>query len=104
MVVQTRTITDNEDAIELIEIPENLPNNVIEDESIVNLESKVKKLENNIAITAKSLLSYINELKTHNSEIEQLKCNYVSMRDFVVSQNDGIIELEKKDNLTTTKF
>jgi len=104
MVVQTRTIAENEGSIELIEIPESFPNNVIENDSILILESKLRKLENKIIVTAQSILNLIAEQKTHASEIERLEDYYVSMRELVVSQNDRIDELEKKDSLTSTKL
>jgi len=104
MVVQTRTIAENEGPIEFIEIPKSLPNNVIGNDSILILDSKLRKLENKIIVTAQSILNLIAEQKTHASEIERLGDYYVSMRELVVSQNDRIEELERKDSLTSTKL
>jgi restriction system protein len=104
MVVQTRTIAENAGSINVIEVPESLPNEVFENESILILESKLRKLENKIVVTAQSILNLITELKTHTTAIDRFENYYISMRELVVSQNDRIDDLENKDNLTSTKL
>ncbi len=104
MIVQGRTVTDDEDPVKLIEIPDRIPNDVIENESILFLESKLRKLENKIVVAAQSILNLITEQKTRTSEIERLKNYYEGMSELIVSQKDRIDDLEKKDGLTATKL
>ena len=105
MVVQTDTVSKNEDAIELIEIPENLPKEIIENDSLLALETNLNHLEDKVVVAARSLLSLTTEMKTQITEIERLENNVICMHDFISTQNDRIFELEKQvEEIHNTKI
>ena len=94
MVVQA--VSEKDEAIEFIEIPEELPEEIIEHDLLLALESNMIKLEDKMGVTARSVLSMTHELKTQIYEIERLEKTIVNMHDFMVEQNDRIFQLEEQ--------
>jgi hypothetical protein len=106
MVVQA--ISKKEEPIEFIEIPENLPNEVFENDSLLTIESNINKLEDKVVLTARSLLGITNEMKIQLFEIERLEKTIISMHEYMVRQSDRITKLEEdmdnKQNKRKFKF
>jgi septal ring factor EnvC (AmiA/AmiB activator) len=92
MVVQA--VSENVEPIELIEIPEKLPSEIIEHDSFLMIESNLNDLEDKVQVTAKSLLSMSYELKTQITEITRLENAVLNMHEFIGAQNDKIMKLE----------
>lgn len=92
MVVQA--VSENVEPIELIEIPEKLPSEIIEHDSLLMIESNLNDLEDKVQVTAKSLLSMSYELKTQITEITRLENAVLNMHEFIGAQNDKIMKLE----------
>lgn len=96
MVVQAETAPENENAFEVIQVPAKLPDEIIKNDSFLAIESNLNKLEDKVVITARSMLSMTNELKTQIFEIQRLEKNIIEMHEFMVVQNERISDLEKQ--------
>ena len=94
MVVQT--VERKEEAVEFIQIPEKIPKEIIENDSLLTLESNLNKVEDKLVITARSVLSITSEMKLQLFEIERLEKSILSMHDYMVRQSSRIEYLEKK--------
>ena len=94
MVVQA--VSENETEIPYIEIPENVPSTVIENDTLLALEASINKIEDKVVLTARSLLGISSEMKAQLFEIERLERTIVSMHDYMVDQYDRISVLEDK--------
>ena len=91
MAVQT-TQKDG-DTVEVIAVPEVLPNEIVENDSLLALESNVNKLEDKLLITARGVLNMSKELKTQIHEIGRLEEAIIDQHEFMVEQNERIIHL-----------
>jgi hypothetical protein len=94
MVVQE--LKQNEKPIEIIKIPKRIPREIIENDSLLTVESNLNKLEDKLVITARSVLSLTNEMKIQLYEIERLEKTILNMHEYMVSQNFRIDDLEKQ--------
>jgi hypothetical protein len=94
MVVQAIQHNQKEEPIELIEIPESLPYEIIEHDSLLTIESNMNKLEDKVVLTARSLLKLTTEMKIQLFEIERLEKTIISMHEYMVRQSQRIEELE----------
>ena len=94
MVVQA--FEQNDKPIEIIQIPEGIPKEIIENDSLLTIESNLNKLEDKLVITARSVLSLTNEMKIQLYEIERLEKTILGMHEYMVKQNFRIDDLEKQ--------
>ena len=94
MVVQA-VQTDNK-AIEYIDIPNRVPDEIIENDSLLTIESNMNKLEDRLVLTARSVIGITNEIKIQLFEIERLEKTILSMHRYMVNQSDRILKLEEE--------
>ncbi len=92
MVVQA--VEQKDEPIEFIDIPDSIPNEIIENDSLLTIESNMNKLEDKIVITARSVLSLTREIKSQLFEIERLEKSILSMHNYMVDQSLRIEGLE----------
>ena len=92
MVVQT--ITEKSEAIDIVDIPEEMPPELLENDSLLLLEKDLNKLENRISLTARTVLGMNKEMQTQIFEIDRIENAITSMHDFIVEQQVRIEQLE----------
>ena len=92
MVVQT--LTEKSEAIDIVDIPEEMPPEVLENDSLLLLEKDLNKLENRISLTARTVLGMNREMQTQIFEIDRIENSITSMHDFIVEQQVRIEQLE----------
>ncbi len=86
-------------AIAFIDIPNSIPNEIVENDSLLAIEESMNKLEDKVVLTARSLLKMTNEMKIQLFEIERLEKTIISMHKYMVRQSERIENLES--NLET---
>ena len=96
MVVQTVDIEQKEDPIEYIHIPEKIPEEIIENDSLLTIESNLNKLEDKVVLTARNVLGLTNEMKIQLFELERIEKAMVNMHEYMLSQNKKIVELQNQ--------
>jgi hypothetical protein len=94
MVVQA--IEHKEEPIDYIQIPDKIPEEIIENDSFLTIESNMNKLEDKLVITARSVLSITSEMKFQLFEIERLEKTIIGMHDYMLRQNLKIEELQNQ--------
>jgi hypothetical protein len=92
MVVQT--ITKKSEAIDVVDIPDEMPPELLENDSLLLLEKDLNKLENRISLTARTVLGMNKEMQTQIFEIDRIENAITSMHDFIVGQQVRIEQLE----------
>ena len=92
MVVQT--ITEKSAAIDIVDIPEEMPAELLENDSLLLLEKDLNKLENRISLTARTVLGMNREMQTQIFEIDRIENAITSMHDFIIEQQGRINQLE----------
>jgi hypothetical protein len=91
---QEHKLEKRDGAIKYIDIPSNIPNEVIENDSLLAIEDSMNKLEDKVVLTARSLLKMTNEMKIQLFEIERLEKTIIGMHKYMVRQNHRIEILE----------
>ena len=92
MVVQT--IIEKSEAIDVVDIPDKMPPELLENDSLLLLEKDLNKLENRISLTARTVLGMNKEMQTQIFEIDRIENAITSMHDFIVEQQSRIEQLE----------
>lgn len=84
-----------EKQIDYIEIPSKIPDEIIENDSLLAIEENMNKIEDKVVLTARSLLKITNEMKIQLFEIERLEKTIISMHEYMVRQNNRLEKLEE---------
>ena len=88
--------------VNYIQIPNKVPNEILENASLLVLEKGLNNLEDRLVITARNVLGMNYELKTQINEISRLEKAIVNMHEYMVLQQDKIENLESQvENLRT---
>lgn len=103
MVVQT---TQKEAAaFNYVQIPQKVPKEILENDSLLILEKDLNTLEDRVVITARTVLGMNYELQTQIKEIVRVENAITSMHEFMMQQQHKIDKLEKEvTKLKKTKF
>ena len=111
MVVQA--LQKQNEPVNIVQIPADVPKEVVENEELLALEKSMNKLEDRVVITARTVLGINNELKNQIFEIDRIEETITSMHEFMVFQHQKIELLEfemskikrikAEDNETTTE-
>jgi hypothetical protein len=103
MVVQT---TQKEAAaFNYVQIPQKVPKEILENDSLLILEKDLNTLEDRVVITARTVLGMNYELQTQIKEIVRVENAISSMHEFMMQQQHKIDKLEKEvTKLKKTKF
>ena len=102
MVVQTiqnQTVGSN-----FVQIPPNVPNEILENDSLLVLEKGLNQLEDRVILTARIVLAMNYELKTQIKEINRAEDAIISIHELMLQQHNRIDYLEKQvKDLKSTK-
>jgi uncharacterized coiled-coil protein SlyX len=93
-IMAVQAIQQQNDAVNIVQIPTKVPKEVIENEGLMALEKSVNKLEDRVVITAKTVLGINTELKNQIFEIDRIEETITSMHEFMVFQQEKIERLE----------
>jgi hypothetical protein len=96
LFMAVQTIERKEEPIAFIQIPDRIPQEIIENDSLLTLESNLNKVEDKLVITARSVLGITSEMKIQLFEIERLEKTILSMHDYMVRQSSRIEYLENQ--------
>ncbi|WP_455392768.1 hypothetical protein [[Eubacterium] cellulosolvens] len=92
MVVQTTQ--QQEQSFNFVQIPNEIPGEILENDSLLVLEKGLNQLEDRLIVTARSVLGLNTELQTQLTEIDRLESAIISMHEFITLQQQKIEALE----------
>lgn len=118
MIMVVQSVQEKIKTINYVKIPERIPKEIIQNDSLLVLEKGLNKLEDRLVLTVKTVLGMNNEVKTQIYEIDRLENAISSMHEILVQQHDRIQKLEDQvevlqrngenryqaDNLSATGF
>ena len=98
IIMAVQTISEKSEAIDFVHIPEDIPTELLENDTLLVFEKDLNKLENRQLLMGRTVLGMNRELQTQIFEIDRLENALSCMHEFLVQQQCKIEQLETEVN------